>query len=226
MDQTKEGPEVVTATPGPQQKTKQNANNLTLFSHHIQKLTEEHGLTQETIRNAGLFSANSQELNALLGRGDIDPKIDGIVIPYDDNCIRARLTPPMIVDGNEAKYLSPVGAKNKLYIPKSVQAILQDTSHLLLFTEGELKALKGAQDGFFCIGLGGVYGFRSGGYLLEDFNKIELKNRNVAVVMDSDADFNFSVIKAGYSLAIELSKSGAKTRVLALPEISEETLND
>jgi len=61
--------------------------------------------------------------------------------------------------------------------------------------------------------------------LIEDFKKIQLKNRAILIVMDSDANFNFNVLKAGYSLAIELNKLGAKTRVLPLPEITEEALN-
>ncbi|NIQ16253.1 MAG: hypothetical protein GTO02_18240, partial [Candidatus Dadabacteria bacterium] len=73
-------------------------------------------MSTKTIEEAGLYSSNSDEINRILKRNDI--QTNGIVIPYDDgNFKRVRLDNPIIIDGNEAKYLSPSGSKNKLYIP-------------------------------------------------------------------------------------------------------------
>lgn len=180
----------------------------------------------ETINEAGLYSATAQTLNRILIRRDII--CCGIVIPYHgvEGFNRVRLDIPQMLNEGEAKYLSPTGSRNYLYIPKPVMSILHDPTQILYFTEGEFKALKATQEGFPCIGLGGVWGFRSKGALLEDFREIELKSREVVMVLDSDADFNFGVLHAGYSFAIELARLGAKTRVIVLPEITAEVFNE
>jgi len=88
-----------------------------------------------------------------------------------------------------------------------------------LFTEGEFKALKSTQEGFSCVGLAGIWGFKSEGKLLNDFASIYLFNREVFLVLDSDANYNFNVLHAGYYLAIELIKLGANVKIILLPEI-------
>lgn len=223
MTQKAESPAAAPTATGPELKTKQDSNNLPLFPDHYQKLKNVHGLHYNTISEANLFSADANKLNQILKRTDI--QCNGICIPYSPDFIRARLDEALMLDGNEAKYLSPSGSTNRLYIPKPVIPILTDPSKTLFFTEGEFKSLKATQEGFPCLGLGGVWGFRSDGALLKDFQQIEFRNRNVVVVMDSDYEFNFNVARAGYALALELSKLGAKTRVLPLPEITEEALN-
>lgn len=191
-----------------------------LLPHHLDKLTQEYGLSIETIKQAGLFSATGSTLNHILNRSDI--VCDGIVIPYMINGVnRARVDIPLVLNGNKVKYLSPTGSKNHLYVPKAVQPVLKDVSQRLYFTEGEFKSLKATQEGFPCVGLGGVWGFQSEGALLEDFEQIELKNREVLIVLDNDARFNFEVAYAGYAFAIEITKLGVKPRVIILPEIPE-----
>jgi hypothetical protein len=135
-----------------------------------------------------------------------------------------RVAPPQTLNGDEIKYLSPVGSKID-YTFQIQSMSCYDTTQMLFFTEGEFKALKATQEGFPCIGLGGVWGFRSEGCLLEDFRQIQFKNRQVFVILDSDGEFNFHVAKAGYSLALALAKLGAKVRVRPLPELTEEAIN-
>lgn len=199
---------------------------LPLEEHHFKKLIGEHGLGVETIKEAGLYSAKAQTLNKILIRRDIT--CSGIVIPYNgvDGFNRVRLDISLMLNGGDAKYLSPTGSRKCLYIPRPVMPILSDPKKFLYFTEGEFKSLKLTQEGFPCIGLGGIWAFKSNGALLEDFGQIEFRNREIVIVLDSDANFNFSVLHAGYELALELSKVGAKTRVIALPEIVEEVFNE
>ncbi len=162
--------------------------NLPLFAPHFEKLTTEHGLNATTINEAGLFSATLAKLDQILGRNDIF--CDGIVIPYDgcDGYARARLDVPIVLkNGKKAKYLSPTGSENRLYIPKPVRPLLKDPSTPIYITEGEFKALKLAQEGFPCIGIPGVWGFSRDKKLLPDFNEIEFKGRKVTVILDSDA---------------------------------------
>lgn len=101
-----------------------------LFRHHLEKLTQEHGLNVKTIQEAGLFSATAQTLNQILHRTDIAS--DGIVSPYSIYGFnRARVDIPLVLNGNEVKYLSPTGSKNHLYIPSPVQSVLKDASRRL-----------------------------------------------------------------------------------------------
>lgn len=192
--------------------------NRSVFSSHLLRLRTNYGLNDKTIEESELFSADPKMLNQILKRGDIDS--DGIVIPYPGKDLkRARLDNPLIYEDKEIKYLSPSGSKNSLFIPLPVDQLLDDTSHVLYFTEGEFKALKANQEGFPCIGLPGIWGYQSKGELLDDFNLIEFRNREVIVVLDSDAKYNQNVLRAGLYFAIELSKLGAKTRTITLPDI-------
>lgn len=156
------------------------------FPHHLERLTREHGLSIETIKESGLLSAKATALNRILNRTDI--ACDGIVIPYVEGFSRVRLDVPLISkNGRTAKYLSPGDSENRLYIPKPVQAVLKDSSTPIYITEGEFKALKLTQEGFPCIGLPGIWGFSRDRKLLPDFDEINLKGRKVTIILDSDA---------------------------------------
>lgn len=162
------------------------ADSLQLFPHHLQKLTGEHGLTLETIHEAGLFSAAAKTLDEILNRNDII--CEGIVIPYGDGFSRVRLDAPLMLNnGRQAKYLSPSGSKNRLYIPNSVRMLLKDPLLPIYLTEGEFKALKLTQEGFPCLGIPGAWGFSREKKLLPDFEEIDFKNRKVFIILDSDA---------------------------------------
>jgi len=197
----------------------QDAKNLGLYlkQYHLDKLLTEHGLSSETIKNNNLYSADAVELNKRLKRNDI--QIDGVVIPYNSSFLRVRLTKPVKINDTEVKYLSPLNSTNHLYIRHLSPEILNDIDVPLFFTEGEFKSLKASQEGFQCIGLAGIWGFVSDGSLIDDFNNINLYERETIIVLDSDANFNYNVLHAGYSLAIELSKLGAKTKIVVLPEV-------
>jgi putative DNA primase/helicase len=159
---------------------------LNLAPHHLEKLTREHGLSIETIKESGLFSAKATTLNRILNRTDI--ACDGIVIPYVEGFSRVRLDVPLILkNGKTAKYLSPIGSENSLYVPKSIESVLKDSSTPIYITEGEFKALKLTQEGFPCIGLPGIWGFSRDKKLLPDFDEINLKGRKVTIILDSDA---------------------------------------
>lgn len=191
-----------------------------IYASHLERLRTNYGLNDKTIEEAELFSADSNMLNQILKRKDLDS--DGIVIPYPGKDLkRARLDNPLIHEDKEIKYLSPSGSTNSLFIPRPVYQLLADTSHVLFFTEGEFKALKAYQEGFPCIGLPGIWGFQSKGELLDDLNLIEFRDREVVVVLDSDAKYNQNVQRAGVYFAIELSKLGAKTRTITLPDMGE-----
>jgi hypothetical protein len=111
--------------------------SLPLLLYHFRNLTVDHGLCEETSREAGLFSATSLTLNLILNRNDIT--CDGVVIPYKD-LNRARLDIPLILNGSESKYMSPTGSKNHLYVPKPVIPVLHNIAQPPSFTKLCLKA--------------------------------------------------------------------------------------
>src|SRR5687768_16059989 len=131
-----------------------------LLLHHLLDLRRS-GLSEETIRELGFYSGNTDEVRAILGF-DAGP---GLVIPYpayDTLGPFSRVKPdsPPLIDGKPPKYLSPKGGLLQPYIlPKSWEILRNPTTRLLI-TGGEEKAAKADQEGFPCIGLGGIYGFR------------------------------------------------------------------
>jgi hypothetical protein len=78
----------------------------------------------------------------------------GLAFPYSPSnesglkpYIRIKIDKPPVINGKPAKYLSPKGSSNRLYIPPGVEVVLKDTSKPLYLTEGEKKALKAWQEG-------------------------------------------------------------------------------
>jgi len=208
---------------GRKKQTTNNTHKLPLSDHHYNKLTTEHGLSEATIKEAGLYTANATELNKLLKRSDITSS--GIVIPYGRKLSRVRLDEPLkTAKGKDRKYLAPSGSLIELYIPNIVETKLKDSSVPLCITEGEFKALKLNEEGFLCIGLSGVWGFSRDKKLLPDFDNIELVDRHIIIILDSDAitetyGGNHLVLKAGVRLAEELVKRKAIVCLGVLPEI-------
>lgn len=133
------------------------ANDVTFHLHpdHLKDLRKS-GLSDETIREAGIYSVRPADINKKLGPGFPYPgKIDSLLaFPYPgtDGFERYKLCPSL----GDRKYHQREGTDNHLYIPSRVAVILKDPSIPLYITEGEKKALKATQGGLFCIGMGGA----------------------------------------------------------------------
>jgi putative DNA primase/helicase len=197
-----------------------------LLPHHQREL-EASGLTATTIRAAGIYSeAKYENLAALLGWRKCNKKLaPAIVFPFraaDGANGYARVKPdrPTVIGGKPAKYLSPKGQPNQVYIPPGVAEVLQRPEVELLITEGEKKSLKATQEGFACLGLVGVYGWKDGKSerLLPALDRIVWKGRNVFIVFDSDVGRNEQVQDAESRLAKHLTDCGAIVRVVRLPD--------
>ena len=89
--------------------------------------------------------------------------------------------------------------------------MLQQPQVQLLITEGEKKSLKATQEGYPCIGLVGVFGWKQKGSerLLPALERIAWRGRNVFVAFDSDVARNESVQAAESRLAQRLADLGA-----------------
>lgn len=122
------------------------------------------------------------------------------------------------------RYAQPAKTVNELYIPPMAglnwKTIAADNSIPLIFTEGELKAACATKHGYPCIGLGGVWCFKSNNArhpLLPQFKEFNWKGRAVYIAYDSDAVSNHMVMQAENALARELMLMGAEPFVVRIP---------
>ena|SRR5688572_17204869 len=138
-------------------------SNLSLLSASHLAALRKRGLTDATIQEAGLWSANEQQVAEIL---HFDPGTEGIVIPYyhpiTGEVVMNRIRPDRlpVIGGKAAKYLSPRGAGNRLYFPPGAREWIIDPSIPIGLTEGEFKVLWTYQVGLRYIGLIGVWGWR------------------------------------------------------------------
>jgi hypothetical protein len=96
------------------------------------------------------------------------------------------------------KYESPRGVPNRAFVPPGTVAVLDNPQIDLLITEGEKKAAKADQEGFPCIGLVGVFGWKEkrGERLIPDLERMQWQGRRVIIVYDSDLAENQAVADA------------------------------
>lgn len=180
------------------------------------------GLSVETIERAGLYSASGPEASALLGYG-VGP---GLVFPYEWNGDGQPTYARVKLDhaGSDGKrYRSPRGSANRLYIPRCVHlSSLVNVATPLVITEGEKKTLSAVQAGLACVGLAGVWAWRTrradgaSGPLL-DLEVLPWTGRDVRLVFDSDTATKPEVARAERELAAELTRRGARVSVVRLP---------
>ncbi|HEV8620950.1 MAG TPA: DUF3854 domain-containing protein, partial [Nitrospiraceae bacterium] len=193
------------------------------------------GLTEETIRAAGISFVTESVSRQLLHRNDLHG--DGYAFPYVDLTGRPILqhdgqpyvnikldTPPCDKKGRPQKYLKPTGEPNYLYIPPGAADAVCDATHPLLFTEGEKKALKATQEGFPCLALPGVWGFRTRKGLkpgtslpLPQLDAMLMSGRDVFIIFDSDLATNVQVQQAERAFGQYVRARGAKVYSLRLP---------
>lgn len=181
---------------------------------------EGSGLSTETVTAAGLYCANADEVRGVLGF-DAGP---GLVFPFasmNGHPPFSRVKPdePFLGrDSKPAKYLSPKGAGNRLYIPPMIpRENLASKRIPLVITEGEKKALRAAQERIVCVGLTGVTAWKDKAGVIQDFNYIWLKGRKVFIVFDSDGAVNVNVKAAEIALAKELRRRGATVEAIRIP---------
>lgn len=159
---------------------------MNFHTDHLSDL-QKSGLSDETIDQAGIKSVSPGQINKRLGF-NVPGLTSAYEIPYP-GCNGFSRYRCFYEDGkNGPKYLQRKETGNHLYIPFSLpRDILNDPTKRLYLTEGEKKALKACQEGLPCIALGGLWNWSNGeGGLIDDFNKIELRIREIIVVPDND----------------------------------------
>lgn len=106
----------------------------------------------------------------------------------------------------------------RLYIPPEADAVLKNPQVPLRFTEGEKKAAKACQEGYPCIGLGGLWNFSRNGNLVPKFDEIILQDRRVILVPDSEVwTQRKDLLLPVYRFGKLLEARGAKVKVEVLP---------
>jgi hypothetical protein len=196
---------------------------------------QESALTDADAKKLG-FSLKQSEAEAAKLQGLALAKA-GFVIPYFDlsgkptKFWRYRYLESTksgfdaLTDKKERRYTQPPKTVNELYLPPLIpwNKVAKETKVPIIITEGELKAACAAKHGFACIGLGGVWCFKSisaSAPLLPMFEKFEWEDREVVICYDSDAVSNPMVMQAENALARELTNLGARPKVARIPPSS------
>jgi hypothetical protein len=200
-----------------------------LHQPHIQDLAES-CISPEAAREAGIASVPPRWVKKILGLcgfGWAEDKVDSILaFPYRpvnsngrEDFYRFKVDPPIQSKKGTAKYLQPKDTANRAYIPLGVDPQGKDTLHV---TEGEKKSYCLTLNGFPCIGLGGVYGYRAkngdgSSSVISDFDAINWHKRDVVIVFDADIAVNSQVEQAEADLADELISRKARVFSVRLP---------
>lgn len=188
-----------------------------------------------------LAEAQAKELKLKLVTAEKAPdwlpfRAGGIVIPYFDLAGKVTefsrfryLEQPQrngfdaLVAYKELRYAQRSGSANELYLPPIApwSKIAKTIDVPIIITEGELKAAcTMLHTEYACIGLGGVWCFRStrnNMSLLPQFKQISWQGRQVYIIFDSDAATNVDVMKAESALAHELTRLGAVVKIGRIP---------
>jgi hypothetical protein len=148
------------------------------------------------------------------------------------NLEKARGFAALAAGGKDQRYWQPAKLKPRVYFSPLLDwgEALADRDTPLLITEGELKAACATKFELACLGIGGVWNFRSKTeFLIADLAALPLKDRKVFIVFDSDARANPQVAAAENILALEFIKRGARVficRIPCLPGLKKTALDD
>jgi hypothetical protein len=184
---------------------------MTLHADHLADLRKS-GLTDETIRAAGIYTVTPGDIGKKLG-GLGNNVVSALAFPYPGFDCYERFKVWREDGKTGPKYLQKTGTPNHLYLLPTVD--LQGDSPLLL-VEGEKKALALMQAGYQVVGLSGIWNWceKGQGYKrakesrpIPDFGLVNWK-RPVTILFDSDAADNPNVRLAAWRLAREVAKRG------------------
>ena len=77
---------------------------------------------------------------------------------YKTDYYNRRLKNP---EYGKCKYIKPAGKPSQFFRPLHLpSSILKDPTKPIIITEGDKKAIKAVQEGFYCISLGGVWAWK------------------------------------------------------------------
>ena len=196
-------------------------SNLALHFHadHLADLRAS-GLTDETIRAAGVYSMSPSDfLEFFSGHSKLGKELRATVetalaFPYQEHAFaRIKLFPAL----GKMKYAQPQGTTARLYIP------FPFNDGPLYVVEGEKKTLAACQIKFNAVGIGGIWAWMSKATRepIDDLNLIRWDGREVTIIPDSDVFQRADLLRAIYALGRELRGQGAEVLVARIPETDD-----
>ncbi len=204
------------------------ASRLSLHPEALEDLRRS-GLSDATIREAGLYTPAPGDLPRLLSARLVQQVRHVLVFPYDvaghgglwrrdDEFVRCKLFPPISDgEGHTIRYYQRSGTPPRLYIPARARTALADPTVPLLITEGEKKALKAIQEGLACVALGGLWNWQVSGRPIADLDRVDWCERETLIVPDSDVWTRPDLVQPVFALGKELEGRGARVAVRKLP---------
>jgi hypothetical protein len=190
-----------------------------LLDEHVEDLRKS-GLSDDTIAEMKTRSLTAVELEAALSyvphRAGCRPDRvrSALALPYlEVDFTRYKLFPPALdANGHEQRYVQRKDSGVHLYVLPAVRAVLTDARVPLYYTEGEKKAAKATQEGFQCIGLGGLWNFLEAGTAngIAELDAIVHVEREEIIVPDADVWRRPELLRPVYALGKELEARGAK----------------
>lgn len=123
------------------------------------------------------------------------------------------------------KYVGPTTLPPNVYLPRNVKMpwdqIAADSACELVVTEGEISSAVACHYGLLCLGIPGVWSFKStkaGFQFPPQLARWVWKDRRVVIVFDSDIMSKAGVRAALHALARELMRLGANVVTKTLPD--------
>jgi hypothetical protein len=195
-----------------------------LHPEHLADLRRS-GLTDETIRAAGIYTVPPDRLERLCRQWGKLAKgvVNAYAIPYPGHDGHERYRVFREEGQYGPKYLQLPGSQNHLYLLPGLD-LTGDAP--LTITEGEKKALALWQADYQVVGLGGIWAWCMGGEgyqkpgehrVIADMDKVNWR-RPVTIIFDSDGHDNPMLRLGAYRLARELSRRGGKVSILFVPQ--------
>ncbi len=201
------------------------------------------GIPIELLVRAGVERVTDREARDKYGitcSGDMS----GVAFPYVDPRDRHRKTARVRRDNPEIeagratrKYISAFGDRRHLYFPPGSADLLADPTIPIILVEAEKSSLaltafaQRAGRKYLPIAMGGCWGWRgrigkqdgADGKRVDETGPLPdlavCRNRDVVVMLDSNADTKSQVRAARFALARELEHMGARVRIATLPAL-------
>jgi len=192
-----------------------------LLPHHVAEFAAS-GVPKELALRAGIRSVTAEEAKKMVGF----PIGPGWAAPHghpDDNdkawCVKPD-SPYEFANGRKAKYVWPKDTPNKLFFPPGVENVLHDPKIPLLITEGVKKSLCALAHGHWVLSVVGCWNWQKKREVIPDLKRLNVQQRLIYIVYDSDAATKASVELGQFRLAVALMGRSAYVKIVRLPQRS------
>lgn len=142
-----------------------------------------------------------------------------------------------IKDG-ESKYIKPSDMTSRLFRPLALSfETFADKNSYIIITEGEKKAIKATQEGFYCVAISGVYSWKRtpkedehqekedkylNADIIPDIANADFTEKTIYMCFDNDMLEKYQVKKALYSFSAYLmGEKKAIVKIIELPKDDE-----